>query len=198
MISIWQIRSSIVGIILLFVLACLLSCTPLSQEEKDYRAAKNEDWYSAYEDYIKKYPNGTNVQKAMERIAWLKANKAVVEVDYPKEVEATTSPYRNVESPFWPLTITFKEKGGKTGYKLTEGPDYYRASGGAWCGYGGKTVKVRPCGETREISWWSSVSHNLCNGTREVTWSGEDAGGNPISIEVVVKSLHKGCTGPKK
>jgi hypothetical protein len=47
------------------------------------------------------------VQKAKERLLWLKANKAIVVAEYPKIVEG---------AGYWKWDIHFKEKSGKVGF----------------------------------------------------------------------------------
>jgi hypothetical protein len=163
-----------------------------------FQKAQKEDFASSYREYIAKFPNGDGVQKARQRIEWLEAHKAVVEVDYPKEVEATNSPYWNVGSPFWPLKITFRETSVLAGYKLTQGTRYYHSRGKTWYSGGGHEITVKAGGSATYDTWWSSTDHELCNGTKEETWTGQDAGGHPLSVRIEVKGTHKNCPGPKK
>jgi len=159
-----------------------------------YEKASTKDWYSAYQNYIKAFPNGKHVIKAKERLEWLRSNKAVVQLDYPKNIEQKESPYYNVDSPFWDLDIVFKELGGKIGYKLREGTRYYYGGhGGTWYSEGEDTIEVNPGASKNYNTWWFDKNHQLCNGTHEVVWFGVDAGGHPISIKVVVKSSHISC-----
>ena len=157
-----------------------------------FKKAQEDDWYSSYEDYIKKCPNGANVLKAKERIEELKANKAVFEVDYPKVLEQPGGR--------WSFDMKFKETGGKIGYKVTGYGYIYDAKGGRWGTYGGRisrgTKKV-PAGGTASDHYWCSGSgnHTFCNGYAWFTWSGEDAGGHPIKMEVKVQFKHVGCQG---
>ena len=157
-----------------------------------FEKAQKDDWYSSYEDYIKKCPNGTNVQKAKERITWLKANKAVFGVDYPKALEQPGGR--------WSFDMKFKETGGKIGYKVTGYGYIYDAKGGRWGTYGGRIgrgTKEVPAGGTATDSYWCSGSgnHTFCNGYAWFSWSGEDAGGHPVKMEVKVQFKHPGCTG---
>ena len=167
-----------------------------------FKKAQQDDWYSSYEEYIKECPYGINVQKARDRIVWLKANKAIVEVVYPKVLEQRTSPYSNVSSPFWGWDTVFKEKSGKVGFKV-RGSGYIRdPQGRRWGSYGGRIsrgeIKVPAGGTGKDDYWCSSSDHVFCNGYALFTWTGEDAGGHPISIDVKVKLQHTGCPGPKK
>jgi hypothetical protein len=166
----------------------------MSKDEKLFAEAIKKGTPSAVKAFLWDYPGHrreADARKVLKRIA-----KAVVVVEYPKEVEATTSPYSNVESPFWPLKVLFKETGGETGYKLTAGNDYYYARGRTYYGSGGASVKVAPGGTTEWKTWWSSGSHNLCNGRREQVWKGEDDLGNPIQVKITVRGIHSNC--PKK
>jgi len=167
-----------------------------------FKKAEEEDWYSTYEEYIEKYPNGQNVQKARDRIAYLKANKAIVEIQYPKVLEQRNSPYWNVSSPFWGWDTVFKEKGGKVGFKIKGSGQITDPRGGRWGHYGGSIgrgeVKVPPGGTGKDDYWCSSSSHAFCNGYAVFTWTGEDAGGHAIRLEEKVKLQHTGCPGPKK
>jgi hypothetical protein len=162
-----------------------------------FKKAKEEDWYATYEDYIKKCPNGQSVQKARDRIAYLKANKAIVEIEYPKVLEQRKSPYWNVSSPFWSWDTVFREKGGKVGFKVKGSGYILDPRGGRWDPTRPE-VKVPAGGSGKEDTWYSSSSHKLCNGHAIFTWTGEDAGGHSIRLEERVKLQHTGCPGPKK
>lgn len=167
-----------------------------------FKKAQADDWYSSYEEYIKKCPDGANVQKARERIAWLKANKAVVEVDSPKELEETASPYSNVSRPFWGWNTVFKETGGKVGFRVKGSGYILDPKGGRWVSqWGGSIsrseVSVPAGGTGKDDYWFGSYDHELCNGYAIFTWTGEDAGGHPISVETRVHCTHNGCPGPK-
>lgn len=175
-----------------------------------FENASKNDWYTDYEAYLEKYPNGKFAEKAKERISWLKSQRAIMEVEYSAELESTSSPYYNVASPYWEWNIVFKEKGGKIGYRVT-GVDGYALDpeGNKWGvsswagGYGVPftrgEVKVPAGGVTKSPSdWISSGSHNICNGYHIMTWTGEDAGGHPVSTEVKIHIIHKNCPGPGK
>ena len=160
-----------------------------------FKKAQDDDRCSAYEDYIKKCPDGTNVQKAKDRIAWLKENKAIVEIDYPKVIERT--------GDRWSWTTKFKETGGKTGYNLSGWGFIYDSAGNRW-GFAPFVTRVDrkeiqvPAGGTESDEWWCDDSkHKFCNGYALFTWQGEDAGGNYIEITEKVMLKHADCTGPK-
>ncbi|MEW6441603.1 MAG: hypothetical protein AB1640_11775 [bacterium] len=182
-----------------------------------FKKAQKEDWYSTYEEYIKKCPNGQGVQKATDRLEYLKANKAIVEIQFPKVVEQGNRLDSNV--PNWGWTTVFKEKGGKVAYKVSASGHIEDPRGRDW---GSQTyannslgpvrpltrreVKVRAGGADRDPAWCSveqmettlrnsKGSHVLCNGYAIFYWEGEDAGGHPIKLEEKVKLQHTECPG---
>ncbi len=169
-----------------------------------FRRAQQEDWYSRYEDYIAKYPNGQHVEKARERSAWLKANYAVVEVNFPSELEETESPYYNLKRPFWRWETVLKETGGKVGFKVTGSGYILDSHGRKWVSalsdndnISRGEVFVHAGGTARAEYWIGNMEHVLCNGCAIFTWTGEDAGGHPIRIiEEKVRCTHTGCSGP--
>lgn len=168
-----------------------------------FKKAQAVDWYSSYGEYLAKCPNGTNIEKAKERIAWLKANKAVIELDYAKELEESASPYSNVERPFWEWNTVFKETGGKVGFRISGSGYILDSKGKKWVSQWGNSISrseiVIPAGGTGKDSYWfGSSDHELCNSYAIFTWTGEDAGGHPISFETKVYCTHKDCPGPKK
>jgi hypothetical protein len=171
----------------------------MSMDPVLFKKAQEEDWYSTYEDYIKKCPNGANVQKARDRVAWLKANKTEVVMDYQRTVEETASPYGNVGRPFWPIDTVFKETSGKIGFRVSgSSARIDDIHGGSWSGSGRGMVKIPTGGTVKDDYWVNSTDHELCNGYMTRTWSGEDAGGHPIRLEQRVKLQHTGCPGHKK
>ena len=147
--------------------------------------AQEEDWYSSYEDYIKYCPKGVNVQKAKDRIAWLKNNKATAEIEFPEEVKG----------PRWEWTTIFKEKSGKIGFKVKGSGYIIDSAGGRWRFYGSNIsrseVKVKAGSSNSDDYWVGSrrLSNDFCNGSAEFVWTGEDAGGHPIELEEKVKLM---------
>lgn len=156
---------------------------------KAWNITKEHNRVDIYRAFISRFPDSNFSSEAKERLARIQKNRAVVEIEYPREIEATDSPYPNVSGPFWPLTIRFKETGGKTGYRLTQGKRYYYTNQGTRYGSGGATVSVKPGKSTEHTTWWSSADKKLCNARREVTWSGTDDYGNEIELKVEVKGL---------
>lgn len=153
----------------------------LRLEQIEYTAAAAADWYSDYEKYIGRFPDGANVQKAKDRLAFLKANKAVVQCDCPDAVNGFNR---------WSWTTTFKETGGKIGYRVSGSGQIVDKGGGRWGPGGGSisrgTLTVKP-GGTQKDDYWCGNSDTFKGGYADFTWSGEDAGGHPISIPLRVK-----------
>lgn len=157
-----------------------------------FKKAREEDWYSAYEEYIRKCPEGASVEKARERLAWLRDNPAVVEIDYPRVVEG---------SGYWRWETRFKEKSGKTGFRVTASGYILDPKWGKW-GPNGRditrsavTAKAGSAGG--DDFWCRSGDHAFCNGYAIFTWTGTDAGGHPLRFEEKVTLQHTGCPGHK-
>ncbi len=168
-----------------------------------YQKARDEDWYSAYEEYIRECPKGKNVGPAKERIAWLKANRAVMQVEYPQVLEQTVSPYSNVGSPFWGWDTVFKETSGNMGFRMSGNGYIEDTNGQRWVSQWSNTIsrseiRVPAGGSGKDSYWTSSTDHGLCNGYAVFTWTGEDAGGHPLQWAVRVKLQHTDCPGYKK
>jgi outer membrane protein assembly factor BamD (BamD/ComL family) len=152
-----------------------------------YEKAKSEDWYSDYRKYLNQFPNGLFKTEATERMEWLKSNKADIVADFPKSVKGGTSPYYNVSSPFFKWHVTFKEKSGLIGYKVSGQGWYYDKDGSAWgsSAYSGSStgeIIVEP-GKTNTYDTWFSGSR-FVGGYILFDFTGEDAGGHPIHIQV--------------
>lgn len=163
-----------------------------------FKNAQSDDWYSSYEEYIKKCPAGEDVQKAKDRIKWLKSHPAIAEINFPKVLRQEGGRYE------W--DTVFLEKGGISGFKVEGRGHIHDARGGIWSWtwlpgtnlYRGQlTVKA---GETVKTNYWfgDRGDHTFCNGYASFTWTGEDAGGQPIRLEERVDFPHTGCPGPEK
>ncbi len=158
-----------------------------------YQKAQTEDWHTAYAEYLKKCPNGQSASKAQERLAFLRANRAVVEAEYPKLVEG---------DGYWKWVVRFRETSGRIGFRVHGVGSIHDPRGGRWGTYGGsisrETITVAPGGSGSDDYWCRSSDHVLCGGYASFTWTGEDAGGHSISVEEKVELRHTGCPGPKK
>jgi len=160
-----------------------------------FKEAQEEDWYSSYEEYVNKCPNGANVQKARERIDWLKRQRAVPEITYPRVLAQPGGR--------WRYDTVFREKGGTIGFRVSGSGYIYDAEGSSWGIYGRSigrgTVRVKAGGTATEDYWCGDHdSHTFCNGYASFTWTGEDAGGHPIRLEEKVEFQHAGCPGPEE
>ncbi|MEW5911480.1 MAG: hypothetical protein AB1814_02930 [Thermodesulfobacteriota bacterium] len=167
-----------------------------------YQKARQEDWHADYQKYLAQYPQGQFTAEARQRLAWLRSQRAVPAVAYPREVEPSRrSP--NLSSPYWSWDMVFKETGGKIGYRVTTQGHILDPKGVKW-GYSGgyirlKEVKVPAGGQAKSNYWLRPGDHRFCNGYAIFIWTGEDAGGHKIGpIQVKVRLKHTGCPGPKK
>jgi len=148
---------------------------------------EEENKLSAFEKYIRSFPNGLFIDAAKEKCDWLRTNKAVVVADYPKSINGGSSPYYNVSSPFFKWYVTFKETGGKVGYKIKGQGWYYDNKGDAWGSnsYSGKTtgeITVEPGGKYTYDTWFSG--ERFVGGYILMNFKGEDDSGNPINLTV--------------
>ncbi|MFZ4741130.1 MAG: WD40/YVTN/BNR-like repeat-containing protein [Bacteroidales bacterium] len=86
----------------------------ISKELELFLQAAHCNFYAAYLNYLRSYPNGLYVKQAKICLTKLMYQKAIIDIKssdsivYPSE-----SPYYNVASPFWDLSFTCKEIGGK-------------------------------------------------------------------------------------
>jgi hypothetical protein len=161
-----------------------------------FEEASKQDWHTAYEDYLKMCPNGQKVAEAEKRLKYLKSNPAVVECDFPKIVELVDS--------VWRWKTTFKETGGKTGFKVKGSGYFLDANGNRWVLKPVWAQPVTPMSRGEELivpaggsvanEWFNGTdNHRLCHTVATFTWEGEDAGGHPIKIEESVFLMHTGC-----
>jgi hypothetical protein len=155
-----------------------------------FAKASKEDWHTSYEEYLKYCATCSNAARAQARIAFLKANPALPTIHFPAVVEADNR---------WEWTTTFTETGGKTGFEVS-GSGYIVASNGDQWGSGGGDisrgdVKVRAGGTGSDDYWASSDDNTFCDGDAEFQWTGEDAGGNPITLQ---EKVHFKCPSKSK
>lgn len=154
-----------------------------------------EDYEGAIEKYqiiLRDYldtPSAAQAEKAMaktheELAAWRAKNPAVPVAEFPKEVS------RDSEGR-WSWTVVFKETGGKVGYALN-GSGWIVDTKGRRSGPWGTTSErgsvTVPAGGRVEDSYWCR-GDTFADGHAIFTWSGEDASGNPVTIEEKVHLL---------
>jgi len=169
-----------------------------------YQAAAEVDRVPEYEGYLKKFPSGVHAKEARERIKWWKSQKAVIEVDFPKVVEESASPYGNVSRPFWQWEIVFRETGGVVGFKVKGKGAIYDLRGGKWTTTGeshisrAEDIVVEPGSTAKSSYWCSSTDHTFCNGRAVFIWEGEDDLGRRVRFEERVLLKHTDCPGPGK
>jgi hypothetical protein len=147
-----------------------------------WEKARRLDKVYSYENFMRTYPESEFIEKAKERVIWQRANRAVVEIDYPKTVHAGFSPYWNISGPIYKWDTVFKETSGKAGFKLKATNFYIRApNGGRWSNNWSKDVSVKPKGRAA-VDYWCDKSSKWAGGNYYTTWVGEDDWGNRISI----------------
>jgi len=147
-------------------------------EQLWWQTAQKKDKVYVYERYILKFPKSLFVEKAQKRMAWQKANRAIVTIDYPDTVSAGSRYYWNTH---------FKEESGKTSFKLKATDFYIRdPGGGRWSNSWSETVEVKPGGKAT-IDYWCDKSDKWAGGDYYTIWVGEDGFGNKIKI---VQKVH--------
>lgn len=151
-----------------------------------WEETKNEDWHTAYNKYIKKFPNGFFVSIATE---WIDSHEAQIKVDYPNSITGGDSPYSNVSSPFFKWKVTFSEIGGKASYKVKGQGWYFDNEGKAWGNNTrtGKTTEelyIKSGGSKTYDTWFSG--EDFKGGYIRMNFTGEDAGGHKIEETVVI------------
>ncbi len=145
-----------------------LAKSRLSVLSKDaWEKACKEDKFYSYKNFTIAYPESEFVQKAEDRMHWLKANKADVDILYEKSVSATIALYRYERSTF------FQETGGKAGFNLKTTDIYIRApSGKVWTDPSWKgEVSVKPNSSAmynERVDW----SENYADGNYHAIWTG--------------------------
>lgn len=159
----------------------------LIRDIQKYDSAKQENWYSAYEDYLEKFPHGRYADTTRKTLKWLKSHRADYSADIPSFVEGGGSPYINVSSPFFKWNVTFHENSGQIGYKINGTGWYYDNEGKAWGdnAYSGLSINelfIKPGGSETYETWFSG--QRFVGGYILINFTGEDAGGHPVNIKV--------------
>jgi hypothetical protein len=112
---------------------------------------------------------------------------SVVTIEYLKEIKGKNSPYSNVSSPFFQWTVTFRETGGKAGFKVRDGRKYIRdKNGNYWVNSNNRQSQydritpgfdyVKPNGSGTDSSWLAGES--FIGATVTIHWTVEDDFGN--------------------
>jgi len=81
--------------------------TELSKDA--WEQARGEDKVDAYKKFLKDYPDSAFSQDASERLAWLRENKAVVRIEYPRVIRTGF---------IYDWTTMFYETSGHAGFSL--------------------------------------------------------------------------------
>ncbi len=115
---------------------------------------------------------------------------AVPKILYPAQVFLSKGTGR------FQWTTTFKEVGGKAGYRVSSRGQIVDPLGQRWANPGGNDIRrgevVVPAGGNGSDAYW--VSGDFCGGHANFYWSGHDVSGNPIELR---ESVDLKCE-PKK
>jgi cupin superfamily acireductone dioxygenase involved in methionine salvage len=111
-----------------------------------------------------------------------KIDSAVVRIE-SHSVRSVPSPYYNVQTRIYKWTTSFKEMGGKLGFKL-QATDYYivSPSGQKYTNNWSTNVDVKKHGK-ESVSYCVSSNGQWDEGCFHAVWVGKDDGGNDIKIE---------------
>lgn len=162
-----------------------------------FKQASAQDWYTDYEDYITRFPSGIHLEEAKNRLHYLRNTPGTFTIEFPPVVEGKTSPYVNVQSPFfgeWNTII--RETSGTLAFKARASGYIIDPKGDKWDP--SRSIDKTPAGGAGKDDYWcSSPDHVLCNGYAVFEWIVEDAGGHTTTLQERVKLQHTGCPGPK-
>jgi hypothetical protein len=114
---------------------------------------------------------------------------AVVKMDYPESVKSIPSPSYNVQSRIYKWTTSFKETGGKSGFKL-QAIDFYieSPSGKKYTNNWSASVDVTKNGN-ESVNYWVNSNGQWDNGWFHAVWVGKDDLGNKIRMEQKVQLI---------
>lgn len=111
------------------------------------------------------------------------SEKAIVVIEFPSTVEAYIDYSGRLR---WEWTTTFKETGGKVGYKVKGEGWIIEREGYRWGPINLGTIEVPPGGSNSNSFWCSHFCDaalvDLVGGYATFTWKGEDTNGNQISV----------------
>lgn len=164
--------------------------------QEAWEQTRDEDKAYRYEEFILHYPESEFTPRARERLEWQRANRAVVEVEYPKEVRRGNG---------WNWGTVFRETGGKAGITLVRRScpqlcdEYIAVRGGRWYhgGTGNTQVNLTANGTDSILDRWVVINKGSDKSSMEVEdswvggyyhafWGGEDDFGNRTSIEISI------------
>lgn len=149
-----------------------------SAEEAEFQAAAKADTADAWLAFIKSATSAARIKEAKGRLKALKASPAI---EFPKEVQRG----QRAGKSDWRWTVTFREKSGKVGYRVSGAGQVRDKQGSEWGPSGGPIwrgdVEV-PAGGSGSDDFWLS-GDKFCGGHAEFTWSGKDASGHSIALK---------------
>jgi hypothetical protein len=147
------------------------------------------------ERYLRRCPWGGHRLEVFERLLWFRSRRANVGVDYPRDV------WIDEKTATYSWKIVFTEQGGGVWYSVSGKRLVIDKGGRVWTGVFGpvetRSIRVASGGKEEFTDWVRTADHALCNGFLECIWTGEDAGGHPVSEKVRIHLIHSGCPGKK-
>ncbi|MHB2149971.1 HEAT repeat domain-containing protein [Calditrichota bacterium LG25] len=170
-------------------------------ELEEYIKISGSTWIDDFKLYLKKRPRGLYSKLAKREIAWLKKQKAVIDIEYPETLVYRGSGSQAIK---WEWTTTFKEKGGKLPFELKGTGWLYDKKGHKW-GISSSIfdpfispinrgeIFVKPNGEDHDYYYVKDSNHDFCGGYALFKWVGRDGGGHKIKLIEKVYFIHPNC-----
>ena len=167
MVPIWK---SIVSILSLVTMVCC-GCTTMA-----WNRAQDTNTTSAYEDFLKEYPNTEYSHMAKSRLMDLKLLRAKIVIDTPRVVMQEGG-----KSYTW--NVKFREIGGEFGFKV-HATEFFIVGRGdrMWSADWIPTADVCAGGSANVAITINDPSHDLARGQFHCIWIGEDDQGGQIRI----------------
>ncbi len=168
--------------IILFGLGC-------DSEEDRWKDAESVKTVSAYQEYLRSYPQGKFASEARSNLAKL-TNGATVVIDFPDTLESESS-YHNIGGPVWVFTVKFLEVGGIGAHITGKKMQIFARDGTAWGDHGFEsiyasgqrvTIELGPYGTDSHTSWVNSPSCQLCGARMVLDYIGQDANGKSVDV----------------
>ena len=193
---IMKLRSSRVIIALATTLLLVSGCV---SEKELWKAAESGNTISAYQDYLRSFPQGEFSSEARSRLSKLTNNARVV-IDCPSTLASQES-YHNISGPVWVYTIKFLEVSGTQTVIRTKRMQIFATDGTVWGDMGDKeiyddsrgttTITLNPYETDSYTTWVNSPGCQLCGAKLTLDFSGEDSNGHFISLSTSFTLIRK-------
>lgn len=172
--------------IILFGLGC-------ASEEDRWKDAESVKTVSAYQEYLRSYPQGKSASEARSNLSKL-TNGASVVIDFPDTLESESS-YHNIGGPVWVFTVKFLEVGGIGAHITGKKMQIFTGDGTAWGDRDFEeifdseaqqtvTIKLGPYDTGSHTSWVNSPDPpcQLCGARLVLDYIGQDANGKSVNV----------------